>query len=182
MGSWVPYTGKEQPTADPRVSVRGVSTNGNFHGFLGTLSGQRSSRWPIPAFSESGRTFGYQPTEKIQNVRFFMQSQNWSYLSFYWMELVETFTVCALDVYLLVAKTLRGDVKDFWRYSTFSDWAKIRKFVNFGGFRVSENAQNVHISLYFGLTESTIRCSSCRFSVLFTCCLKFRQKSRHQMR
>ena len=60
-----------------------------------------------------------------------MQSQNWSYLSFYWMELVETFTVCALDVYLLVAKTLRGDVKDFWRYSTFSDWAKIGDFRDF---------------------------------------------------
>ena len=75
----------------------------------------------------------------------FSQEQKFEYLSSYWMELVETFIVCALDVYLLVAKTLRGDVKDFWRYSTFSDWAKIRKFVNFGGFRVS---QNVHISMY----------------------------------
>ena len=76
-----------------------------------------------------------------------MQSQNWSYLRFYWMELVETFTVCALDVYLLVAKTLRGDVKDFWRYSTFSDGQKSAIFVIFGSLSVSQNAQNVHISM-----------------------------------
>ena len=61
------------------------------------------------------------------------------------MNLLQIFTDCALDVYLLVAKTLRGDVKDFCWILTFSDWAKIRKFVNFGGLRVS---QNVHISMY----------------------------------
>ena len=27
-----------------------------------------------------------------------------------------------------MAQALRGDVKDFWRYSTFSDWAKIGDF------------------------------------------------------
>ena len=47
-----------------------------------------------------------------------------------------------------MVQALRDDVKDFCWILTFSDWAKIRKFVNFGGFQVSENAQNVHISMY----------------------------------
>ena len=51
-----------------------------------------------------------------------------------------------------MVQALRDDVKDFCHKSAFSNWAKIRKFVNFGGLRVSEIAgncsQNVHISMY----------------------------------
>ena len=99
MGSWVPYTGREQPTADSEsvaTRLRAVSTN---------------RKWL-----------------KIVN---FCQEQKLGYLSSCWMNLLQIFTDCALNVYLLVAKTLRGDVKDFWRYSTFSDGRKSAIFVRF---------------------------------------------------
>ena len=32
-----------------------------------------------------------------------------------------------------MVQALIGDVKDFWRYSTFSDWAKIGDFRTFFG-------------------------------------------------
>ena len=32
-----------------------------------------------------------------------------------------------------MVQALRGDVKDFWRYSTFSDWVKIGDFRTFFG-------------------------------------------------
>ena len=56
----------------------------------------------------------YQPTEKIQNVRFFSQTQKLGYLSSYWMKLHETFTVYVLYMCLYVAKMLGADGKYFW--------------------------------------------------------------------
>ena len=100
--SWVPRyptRAREQPTAESRVSVRGVSTN--------------------------------RKNSKCQKSSDLVQVQKLEYLSFYLTELLQILTQYSWKVGLWMVQALIGDVKDFWRYSTFSDGRKSAIFVRF---------------------------------------------------